>query len=128
MPYIFRDSVQFDRKRDPKKYKFGSKVDHGNDYDREKYYSVKEILSSECLVLNNDQKIRLIGIKENPDLREEAIRFLSERTKGQKVFIKYNREKYDAEDNLLCYLYLKNRTFLNSHLIKSGLVDVDESK
>ena len=26
---------------------------------------------------------------------------------------------------LICYLYLQNKTFINSHLIKSGLVDVD---
>jgi site-specific DNA-methyltransferase (adenine-specific) len=127
LPYIFRDPVKFDRKRDPKNYKFGSKVDQGADYEREKYYSVKQVLSSECVILNNDQKIRLIGVKENPDLREEAIQFLSEKTKGQKVFIKFDVKKYDADNNLLCYLYLKNRTFLNSHLIKSGLVDEDGS-
>ena len=127
LPYIFRDPVKFDKKKDPKKYKFGSKVDNGNDYKREKYYSVKQVLSSECVILNNDQTIRLIGIKENPALREEAIQFLSEKTKGQKVFIKFDVKKYDADNNLLCYLYLKNRTFLNKHLIKSGLVDVETS-
>jgi site-specific DNA-methyltransferase (adenine-specific) len=128
LPYVFKDPVKFERKRDPKKYKFGSKVDNRADYDREEYYNVKQILSSECVVLNNDQKIRLIGIKENPNLRDKAIQFLSEKTKGQKVFIKFDSERYDAENNLLCYLYLKNRTFLNSHLIKSGFVDVDESR
>jgi len=33
--------------------------------------------------------------------------------------------KYDNENNLLCYLYLWNKTFLNAHLIKYGFVDVD---
>ena len=127
LPYIFRDPVKFDRKRDPKKYKFGSKVDNGNDYNREKYYSVKKVLSSECLILNNDQKIRLIGIKENPNLNKEAIQFLSKKTKGQKVFIRFDVKEYDADNNLLCYLYLKNRTFINKHLIKSGFVEVETS-
>lgn len=122
LSYIFKDPVKIDRKKDPRKYKFGTKVDIRNDYEREIYYSVKHVLSSECVVLNNDQKIRLIGIKENPDLREEAIQFLSKKTQGQKVFIKFDVERYDDDDNLLCYLYLKNRTFLNKHLIKSGLV------
>jgi site-specific DNA-methyltransferase (adenine-specific) len=25
----------------------------------------------------------------------------------------------------MCYLYLSNKTFINAHLIKSGLVDVE---
>ena len=33
--------------------------------------------------------------------------------------------KHDSENNLLCYLYLENKTFINAHLIKSGLVQVD---
>ena len=127
LPYTFTDPVKFERKKDPKRYKFGSKVDNGTDFDREKYYSVKKVLSSECLILNNDQKIRLIGIKENPNLKEEAIQFLSKKTKGQKVFIKFDVKEYDADNNLLCYLYLKNRTFINKHLIKSGFVEVETS-
>jgi len=27
----------------------------------------------------------------------------------------------------MCYLYLENKTFINSHLVKSKLVDVDDS-
>jgi len=127
LPYIFRDPVEFDRKKDPKKYRFGSKIDHGTDYNRENYYRVKQVLSSECVLLNNDQKIRLIGVKENPDHREEAIQYLSEKTKGQQVYIKYDVKAYDADNNLLCNLYLKNKTFVNNHLIKSGLVDRDPS-
>ena len=29
------------------------------------------------------------------------------------------------KNNLLVYLYLKNKTFINAHLIKNGLVSVD---
>jgi len=28
---------------------------------------------------------------------------------------------------LLCYLYLQNKTFINAHLIKNKLVDIDDS-
>ncbi len=34
--------------------------------------------------------------------------------------------KYDSENNLLCYLYLQNKTFINARLIKTGFVDVDD--
>ena len=50
---------------------------------------------------------------------------MEEKTKGQKVFIKFDSRKYDDHDNLLCYLYLKNKTFINAHLIKKGLAYVD---
>ena len=42
-------------------------------------------------------------------------------------FLKYDRQKYDSQNRLLCYVYLKNKTFLNAHLIKEGIVDVDFS-
>ena len=41
--------------------------------------------------------------------------------------MKFDAVKYDEENNLLCYLYLWNKTFLNAHLIKNELVDVDNS-
>ena len=72
-------------------------------------------------------KIKLIGVKPKPEKNAEAINFLKEKLKGQKVFIKFDDVKYDDKNNLLCYLYLWNKTFINAHLIKNGLVDVDTS-
>ncbi len=123
LPYIFKDPVKFERKIDPKKLKFGSKIDNSS-YERETYYAVEKIISPEILILNNGLKIRLIGIKENPEKKEEAMQFLKEKTKGQKVFIRFDNNKFDETGHLLCYLYLWNKTFLNAHLIKYGLVDV----
>jgi modification methylase len=69
--------------------------------------------------------IKLLGIKEDPIINGKATSFLIEKTKGKRVFLKYDNIKYDSENNLLCYLYLENKTFINAHLIKSGLVQVD---
>ena len=69
----------------------------------------------------------MIGIKENKAINGKAIDFLKQKTKNQKVFMKFDETKYDENNNLLCYLYLKNKTFLNAHLIKNGLSDVDLS-
>lgn len=124
LPYIFKDPVKFDKKVDPKKLRFGSKIDNSN-YERETYYTVKEIISPEILILNNGLKIRLLGVKERPEKNGEANQFLREKTRGEKVFMKFDNIKYDEQNNLLCYLYLWNKTFLNAHLIKKGLVDVD---
>lgn len=124
MPYIFKDPHKLDKKIDPKKLQFGSKINKDSG-EREVYYSVKEVISPELLKLDNELAVRLIGVKENGATNGQAIRFLIEKTKGQKVFIKFDNQKYDERNNLLCYLYLKNKTFINAHIIKEGLADVD---
>ena len=124
LPYIFKDPHKLDKKIDPKKLQFGSKIDKDSG-EREVYYSVKEVISPELLKLDNDLAVRLIGVKENGATNGQAIRFLIEKTKGQKVFMKFDHQKYDEGNNLLCYLYLKNKTFINAHIIKEGLADVD---
>ncbi len=126
LPYIFKDPVEFNKKVDPRKLHFGSKI---NDQatGRDKYYVVKDIISPERLVIGDGLKIRLLGIKEKPEKISQAIQFLREKTRGQKVFMKFDSVKHDSENNLFCYLYLQNKTFLNAHLIKRGLADVDTS-
>src|SRR3989304_3512397 len=126
LPYIFKDPVRFDKKIDPKKLKFGSKIDN-SEHQQERYYSVKEVISPEIVALNNDLKVRLIGIKEKKEINGDAIQFLNEKLKGQKVFLRFDAIKYDDKGNLLCYLYLKNKTFINAHLIKNKLALVDSS-
>ncbi len=126
LPYIFKDPHKLDKKIDTKKLQFGSKIDK-NSGDREVFYSVKEVISPELVRLDNDLIVRLIGVKAREAVNGQAIRFLIEKTKGQKVFMKFDNRKYDAGNNLLCYLYLKNKTFLNVHIIKEGLAGVDIS-
>ncbi|MBP8708465.1 MAG: Modification methylase HindIII [Tenericutes bacterium ADurb.Bin024] len=126
LPYIFKDPIKFDKKIDPRKLKFGSKIDNSNT-ERVSYYTVEDVISPEILVLNNKLKIRLLGIKEIPKKTSEAINFIREKTSGQRVFLNYDNIKYDENNNLLCYLYLWNKTFINAHLIKNGLADVDTS-
>lgn len=125
LPYVFKDFHKFDKKIDPKKLQYGSKIDQNGSTQREDYFSVKEILSAELVKLNNDLIVRLIGIKEKKEANGKAIEFLQLKTKGQKVFLKYDETKHDEKNNLMVYLYLKNKTFLNAHLIKNGFADVD---
>ncbi|MEO8399802.1 MAG: DNA methyltransferase [Ignavibacteriaceae bacterium] len=124
-PYIFKDPHTFDKKIDVKKLQFGSKIDKDSSNQREELFTVKEVISPEKLRLNNNLIIRLIGIKENTIINGKATDFLIDKTKGKRVFLKFDNTKYDSENNLLCYLYLENKTFINAHLIKSGLVKVD---
>ncbi|MCC7095328.1 MAG: thermonuclease family protein [Ignavibacteriaceae bacterium] len=124
-PYIFKDPHTLDKKIDVKKLQFGSKIDKESSNQREELFTVKEVISPEKIRLSNDLTVKLIGIKEDPIINGKATDFLIDKTKGKRVFLKYDNVKYDKENNLLCYLYLENKTFINAHLIKSGLVQVD---
>ncbi len=127
LPYQFKDPIKFDKKIDPKKLKFGSKIDF-SESSRQDFFSVKSIISPEEVVLNNNLKVKLLGVKNKKETLNEAINFLATKLKNQKVLIKYDSIKYDSNGNLLAYLYLKNKTFINAHLIKNGLVEVDTKK
>jgi len=126
LPYIFKDSIKFSRKIDPKKLKFSSKIDSLNN-ERVDLYSVKQVINPEKILLNNDLVVRLIGVRAKKEMLDRAIEFLQAKLKNQKVFIRFDNSKYDNENNLLCYLYLQNKTFVNAHLIKTGFVDVDDN-
>ena len=126
LPYIFKDPIKFDKKIDPRKMKFGSKIDSTHS-EKEEYYTVKKVIDHQTLQLSNNIIIKLIGIREDSAKKEEAVAFLSKMTKGQRVFMKFDTIKYDKHNNLLCYLYLKNKTFVNAHMIKRGLSSADTS-
>ena len=126
LPYIFKDPHKIDKKIDIKKMSFGSTID-GTECKKDNLFSVKRILSPDKLELNNGIIIKLIGIKPNPEFSIQAIDYLKEKFKKRKVFIKFDSIKYDSENNLLCYLYLDNKTFINRHLLKTGYVNLDSS-
>lgn len=123
--YIFKDPHTLDKKIDVKKLQFGSKIDKESSNKREEYFLVKEIISPNKILLNNNLIVKLIGIEENLVTLNNALNYLTNKIKGKRVFMKYDEQKYDSENNLLCYLYLENKTFINAHLIKNKLVNVD---
>ena len=126
LPYIFSNPVKFDKKVDPRKLQFGSKIDNSHS-DNNKYHIVKKVISPERLILDDGLNIRLLGIKKKKETIDQAVNFLKTKTQGQRVFMKYDTVKHDSDNNLYCYLYLQNKTFLNAHLIKQDLVNVDTS-
>ncbi len=125
LSYIFIDPHKLDKKIDIKKLQFGSKIDKESSGKREEFFTVKEVISSEFLRLSNDTTVKLLGVKADENINGKAKAFLQDKTKGKRVFMKYDALKYDKDNNLLCYLYLENKTFINAHLIRSGLVQVD---
>ncbi len=126
LPYQFQDPHKMDNKIDVKSMQFGSKID-GEKKERQDLFTVKSVCAPNIVKLSNDLVVKLIGVKPKEGREQEAVDFLFEKTKGKKVFVKFDSVKFDEHDNLLCYLYLENKTFINSHLVKSKLVDVDNS-
>lgn len=127
LPYIFHDPHKMDAKVDIKKLKFGSVIDKDSDTKREEYYSVKEVVSANTVILNNGLTVRLIGIKEKQGVYGKATDFIRKKVAGHKVFLKFDDKKFDTDNTLLCYLYLDNKTFINAHLLKAGLANMDDS-
>ena len=124
LPYLFQDPHKLENKIDIKKLQFGSRIDK-NRKEREEYFSVKEIITPNMLKLNTGLTIKLIGVEVDDNLSKQAIAYIQEKIKGHKVYMRFDETKYDSQNNLLCYLYLENKTFINAHLIKKGLVTVD---
>ena len=130
LKYIFKDPVKFDKKINPNNLKFGSKINIKDAIDgtkREIYYTVKEIISPELIKLSNGLIVKLIGVKAIPEMQEDAIDFLKKKILKRQIFLKYDEKKYDKNNILLAYVYLKNKTFINAHLIKHGFAKVDRA-
>ena len=127
LPYRFVDVHKTDKKIDVKKFQFGSKIDKDSSTERKELFSVKQVVSPELISLSNGLTVRLIGVKQNPQINGKATEFLLSKFKGKKVFLKYDAIKYDSENHLMVYMYLENKTFINAHLLKKGLALVDES-
>jgi site-specific DNA-methyltransferase (adenine-specific) len=120
-------SNHLERLVDPKRFKFGTVIDTKGRQERENTYRVSYISEPNELILDSGQKVKLLGVVplEEKNYKIRAISFLKNLTSGNRVFLKYDNLKFDDTKNLLAYVYLKNKTFLNAKLIISGLAKCD---
>jgi modification methylase len=126
LPYIFQDPIRFDKKMDPRKMTFGSKIDN-NGNGKEEYFRLKRIISPDTMELNNDLVVKLLGVRTKTGKENEAMKWLWDKLKGQSLYLKFDQSKYNENNHLLTYLYLKNNTFINLHFLRSNLVQLDET-
>lgn len=130
LPYAFVDPHKLDKQIDIKKIKFGSKIEKDekrNGKNDMELFSVKDVISPNKIILNNGVEVKLLGIKEKENFKLQAINYLKEKFNKRKVYLRYDLQKYDKNNNLMCYVYLDNKTFINNHLIRTGYVDVEMS-
>lgn len=128
LPYRFTDPHKLEKLVEVRESASGKKAAAKSRGKPKEFFRVKEVLSSEMVLLNNGQTVRLLGIHEDESKKEEAIEFLRKKTNGKRVFLKQDSPESDEQNVMLAYLYLENMTFINAHLIKQGLALVDDSR
>jgi modification methylase len=77
------------------------------------------IIDEQTLELEGGRRVGLLGVKVLAANRKKVLRYLEENLRGKKVIVK------DDGDLSKGYVYLKNKIFINTYLIKSGLGTVD---
>lgn len=127
LPYIFHDPHNMDKQVDIKKLSFGSKIDNKTVAPKEELFTVKDVISPELILLSDNHKIRLAGIKAKDEFNDNAVEFLKKKFSKRKVFLRYEPDKSDSEGTPLAYVYLDNKTFINRHLLRTKFVDIDNT-
>lgn len=126
-PKAISNGSHLERLVDPKKFKFGTTIDTSGKQEREDVYRITDILKPNEIILNSGLKVKLLGVipSEDEDYKAKAILFLKNLISSNKVYLKYDNLKFDDKKNLLAYVYLTNKTFLNAKLIMNGLAKCD---
>jgi len=116
-------------------------IPFGNSYN----YSdilVKRAVDGDTLVLENGERVRLIGI-DTPEMHESnklyrdsqrtgedittiqklgrrSYEFTKKLVEGKRVNLEFDVERHDKYGRLLAYVYLKDGTFVNAEIVKQG--------
>ncbi len=103
---------------------------------------VKRAVDGDTLLLENGERVRLIGI-DTPEMHESdklykdsqrsqegvstiqklgrrAYEFTKGLVEGKRVSLEFDVEKRDKYDRLLAYVYLKDGTFINARILEQG--------
>ncbi|MFA5200536.1 MAG: thermonuclease family protein [Candidatus Omnitrophota bacterium] len=114
---------------------FGNSYDYGN-------VLVTRVVDGDTLVLENNERVRLIGI-DTPEIHEsyklnrdvqrsgtdaDAIKKMGQRSyeftkklvEGKRVRLEFDTERYDRYKRILAYVYLEDGTFVNAEIVAQG--------
>jgi site-specific DNA-methyltransferase (adenine-specific) len=122
-----KNNNHLERLSDPKKFKFGTVIDLNGKQEREDTFRIISIPQPDEVIIDSGLKVKLLGVVpiSNPAFKEKAVSFLKNLISRNRIFLKYDNLKYDDDKNLLAYVYLTNKTFLNAKLIMNGFAKVD---
>ncbi len=98
------------------------------------YRTVRRIVDGDTLVLENKERVRLIGV-DTPETKhprkpvehygKEATAFTKKMVQGKRVRLEFDQANAhighkDKYRRTLAYVFLENGTFLNAEIIKQG--------
>ncbi|MDD5465776.1 MAG: thermonuclease family protein [Candidatus Omnitrophica bacterium] len=103
---------------------------------------VTRAIDGDTLVLENNEKVRLIGI-DTPEMHEsnklyrdaqrsgqsietikqlgrQSYEFTKKLVEGKRVRLEFDVERYDKYKRILAYVYLEDGTFVNARIVEEG--------
>jgi modification methylase len=86
-------------------------------------HKVTEIIDEQTIGLDNGSRVKFLGVRV--DRPVDALEYLRNRVLGKQVLLKENGR--DEHEIIAAYVYLKNKIFINTYLIKSGIASPDLS-
>lgn len=89
-------------------------------------YKVVEITGPDAIKLNTGLLVKFLGTKIVEE--ENALKYLKENLLRKEVIIKFDKCNKSTTEPVEAYVYLKNKIFINSYLIKSGLAVAEKIK
>jgi site-specific DNA-methyltransferase (adenine-specific) len=126
LPYVFKDAVKLNIKESHRTSRYGSKIS-GSEKSIQTYYRVVDIKSSVLIELKNGILVRLLGLTPVKANNGSAIDFLTRALKGKKIVLVPEPDPLVSGLPHSAYIYLKNKTFINAHLLKKGFARPDRS-
>jgi DNA modification methylase len=84
-------------------------------------HKVTEIIDEHSVRLDNGHQVRFLGVQI--DRKDEALEYLRTQILGKQVLLK--EDGSDDHGITSAYVYLKNKIFINTYLIKSGMASPD---
>lgn len=88
-------------------------------------YKVLEIVNASTIRLNTGLLVKFLGVKIIDE--EQVLEYLQNHILKKEVIIKFDRNIYNSKDTIEAYVYLKNKIFINSFLIKSGMATAEKT-
>ncbi len=97
------------------------------------YHTIKRVSDGDTIVLENNNKIRLLGIN-TPEVAKgrspaeaggnRAKNWLIKRLKNQRVRLEYDAVKQDKYNRTLAYVFTENNENINLELVANGLASL----
>lgn len=128
LPCRYSGSDELKLQMDPKNNSYGSVISSKSNQEQagEQLVSIAEIANFNKIILSNGVTVKLIGVIPIQNQQGAAMQFLKDKTRGKRVFIRAEKETFDSgQKPVPAYLFLKNKTHLNAHLIKNRLAVAD---